>query len=155
MNPPKISILLLRTCLFAFFLGLLGLAIYGSFTLFKGLSNGVIFEKPGYVVLMVAYIDLIPLLTSIFHGFRILNAFAKDFDSASSISSSLNIIKNSFLVIAVLAACILPVFFYIGQADDAPGVVLLGITIVIFPLAISAVFRCLQYVLKKMHSFVR
>lgn len=117
MNPPKINNLLIRTCLFAFFLGLLGLAVYGTSPLFKGLSNGIIFEKAEYVVLIVAYIALIPLLTSIFHGFRILNAFAKDFDSASSISLSSNTIKNSFLVIAVwLPLCYKSFFTLVRQA---------------------------------------
>lgn len=149
MNPPKISILLLQICLFVFSLGLLGLACYAMPILFKGLSSAIIFEKPGYVILMVAYIALIPLLTSISHSFRILNAFTTDFDPVSRIFSSLNIIKNSYLVIAVLAASILPVFFYIGQIDDAPGLVLVGICIVIIPLAISAIFRCIQYVFKR------
>lgn len=149
MNPPKLSVFLLKSCLFVLSLGLLGLAGYAIPTLLNGIKSSIIFEKPGYVVLIVAYIALIPLMTSIFHGFRILSVFTKRQDTAIRISSSSNSIKKAFLVIAVLAVSILPVFFYIGQLDDAPGLVLVGISIVIIPLAISAFFNCMQYMMKK------
>lgn len=148
MELPQKSILFLKTCLIILLLLLIGLAGYGVSALMKGITSSLIFEKPGYIVLIVAYMALIPLIFSIFHGLRILQFISKSSKSIDLIFLSAQMIRKSFLFIAFLALCILPIFFYIGQMDDAPGLVLVGIILIVVPLAVSAIFRCFQYILK-------
>jgi len=45
MNPPKLSVFLLKSCLFVLSLGLLGLAGYAIPTLLNGIKSSIIFEN--------------------------------------------------------------------------------------------------------------
>ncbi|HAK99603.1 MAG TPA: hypothetical protein DCP50_01140 [Exiguobacterium sp.] len=109
--------------------------------------ENLLLERPGYSVLLTAYLIFIPTLLILFHALRILRYMSMTPPALPLITASIQSMKLSFYIVAILTACLFPVFFYIGQIDDAPGVIIIGIGLVLAPLTIGTLLACIQQLL--------
>jgi len=96
---------------------------------------------------LTAYFIFIPTLLILFHALRILRYMSMTPPALPLITASIQSMKLSFYIVAILTACLFPVFFYIGQIDDAPGVIIIGIGLVLAPLTIGTLLSCIQQLL--------
>jgi len=63
------------------------------------------------------------------------------------ITASIQSMKLSFYIVTILTTCLFPVFFYIGQVDDAPGLIIIGMGLILAPLTIGTLLACIQQLL--------
>ncbi|WP_410756105.1 DUF2975 domain-containing protein [Exiguobacterium indicum] len=127
--------------------GLLCIAGIGIPLVWHGLSEQLFFERPGYFVLIMAYIALIPVLFILIHMWRLLQYFVTAPLPLPLITSSIQSLKLNCYVISVMILCVFPIFFYIGQIDDAPGLILVGTVLILIPLTVGSLLACIQQLL--------
>ncbi|WP_411211983.1 DUF2975 domain-containing protein [Exiguobacterium indicum] len=127
--------------------GLLCIAGIGIPLVWHGLSEQLFFERPGYFVLIMAYIVLIPVLFILIHMWRLLQYFVTAPLPLPLITSSIQSLKLNCYVISVMILCVFPIFFYIGQIDDAPGLILVGTVLILIPLTVGSLLACIQQLL--------
>lgn len=137
----------LKFIMICILIGLLCIAAIGIPLVWHGLSEQLLFERPGYFVLIMAYIVLIPVLFILIHMLRLLQYFVTDPLPLPLITSSIQSLKLNCYVISVMTLCVFPVFFYIGQIDDAPGLILVGISLILIPLTVGSLLACIQQLL--------
>jgi len=137
----------LRFIVFGVIFSLFGLAGLGIPLVWHGIMKNLLLERPGYSVLLTAYLIFIPTLMILFHALRILRYLSTAPPVFPLITASLQSMKLSFYIVTALITCLFPVFFYIGQIDDAPGVIIIGIGLVLAPLTIGTLLSCIQQLL--------
>ena len=137
----------LKFIMICILIGLLCIAGSGIPIVWHGLSEQLLFERPGYFVLIMAYIVLIPVLFIVIYMLRLLQYFVTDPLPLPLITSSIQSLKLNCYVISVMTLCVFPVFFYIGQIDDAPGLILVGISLILIPLTVGSLLACIQQLL--------
>lgn len=97
---------------------------------------------------VVPFVTVAPFLVALWQTLRLL----KYIDSGTAFSErsvkALKLIKYSALSISGLYALILPVMYQAAQAEDAPGVMLIGLVLTFAPLAIAIFAAVLQKVLR-------
>lgn len=113
-----------------------------------GLQN----EIWGYAhspVLIGMYLSVLPFLCALFQAFKIL----KLIDSKQAFSNftvhALSKIKLSGLAISVIYGLLLPFFFIMGDYDDAPGIILIGLILIFAAFIIAAFAALLQRILQE------
>lgn len=72
MKQFQLSVTYLKTCTILMIAGLIGVAGFGVSLLLEGLMNRLIFEKPGYTLLILYYLALGSFLYSLIHVLHIL-----------------------------------------------------------------------------------
>ena len=113
----------------------------------ENIGSGLAFlQYLSYLFILVA---VSPYLFSIYQTFVILNLI--DHDEAFSIQSvkALKKIKLSAMFLGIQFAIVLPLFFYIAEVDDAPGMAAIGLIITIASIAISVFAAVLEKLLKQ------
>lgn len=83
----------------------------------------------------------------LFHALRILRYMSTAPPVFPLITASLQSMKLSFYIVTALMTCLFPVFFYIGQIDDAPGLIIIGMGLILAPLTIGTLLACIQQLL--------
>lgn len=151
MKPFQLSVIYLKICTILMITGLIGIAGFGVSLLLDGLMNKLFFEKPGYTLLILYYLALVPFLYSLFHVIHILRFISLDIIPFIQIYQSMQSIKTSLFITTNIGILMFPVFFYIAQADDAPGLILISIALIVISLALDAIIICCQHVIKKIN----
>ncbi|WP_217586588.1 DUF2975 domain-containing protein [Lentibacillus saliphilus] len=100
-----------------------------------------------YFVFLIMYGAAIPYYIALYQAFKLLNYIdkAKAFSDLSV--SALKRIKFCAIAISILYVVGMPVFYLIGERDDAPGVILLGMVIVFASMVIAVFAAVLQQLL--------
>jgi hypothetical protein len=143
------STIFLRLAVITFGLIVLALCIF----VVPSISRGIGIELPWiaymqYPFVIAMYGSAIVFYIAIYHAFKLLNYI--DTNSAFSDLSvrALKHIKRCALVITILFSTTLPLFFNFAQADDAPGVVLIGMAITAIPFIVTVLAAILEMLLK-------
>lgn len=76
------------------------------------------------------YITALPYFYALYQTLKLLNLIDKDLAFSTSAISALRVIKQCALIISGLFTIGLPYIFYVGDRDDAPGVVALALVII-------------------------
>lgn len=147
MNHFVWQVRFLRFIVFGIIFSLFGLAGLGIPFVCHGITKNLLLERPGYSVLLTAYLIFIPTLMILFHALRILRYMSTAPPVFPLITASLQSMKLSFYIVTALITCLFPVFFYIGQIDDAPGLIIIGIGLILTPLTIGTLLACIQQIL--------
>lgn len=137
------STLFLRVVIFLMGLGVIALCIF----LFPWLANvGSI--RPEFAslryVLIGAYMAAIPFFIALFQALRLLGFIDKNTAFSESSVNALKIIKYCALAIGILYTAEFPFLFSLAEADDAPGLALIGLVIVFASLVIAVFAAVLQ-----------
>lgn len=101
-----------------------------------------------YGILIVMYVSAIPFFTALYQAFKLLN-YIDDNKAFSELSvEALRKIKNCATLISILYVLSMPLFYIVGEVDDAPGVIIIGMIFVFAPMVIAVFAAVLQKLLK-------
>ncbi|KJS23600.1 MAG: membrane protein [Clostridiaceae bacterium BRH_c20a] len=101
-----------------------------------------------YGILIVMYISAIPFFVTLYQAFRLLSYIDKNKAFSELSVRALRNIKFCALTISVLYLISMPFFFLIGEIDDAPGVIVIGMVLTFAPMVIAVFAAILQKLLK-------
>lgn len=102
-----------------------------------------------YVIMTVMYLSAIPFFIALYQAFKLLTYI--DMNKAfSQISvTALKNIKKCATAITILQVIGMPLFYIVGEVDDAPGVILIGMVLVFAPIVIAVFAAVLQRLLQE------
>ncbi len=124
------------------------LCIFGLPWIAKEASGNAEFASLIYPVLIGMYVAAIPFFIALFQALRLLRLIDKD-DAFSVFSvNALRVIKFCAVAISVIYVMVMPFFYFIGEKDDAPGVILIGLVFIFASLVIAVFTAVLQKLLK-------
>lgn len=100
-----------------------------------------------YSILFIMYISVIPYFIALYQAFQLLINIENN--KAFSIVSvrALKIIKYCAMSISILYVIGMPFIFLLGDKDDAPGVILMGLIIIFATIVVSVFSDVLQKLL--------
>lgn len=101
-----------------------------------------------YGILIVMYVSAIPFFIALYQAFRLLNYIDKNQAFSELSVRALRNIKLCAITISVLFLVSMPLFFIIGEVDDAPGVIVIGMVLTFAPMVVAVFAAVLQKLLK-------
>ncbi len=101
-----------------------------------------------YPALLGAYGAIAAYFAALFQSFKLLDYIEKDIAFSDLSVLALKRIKHCAVVIAALFTLEMPMLYYMGETDDAPGVILFGLVIVFASIVIAVFAAVLQGLLK-------
>lgn len=143
------TIFLKIACIFIA-LPILALCIFGLPTIVK---NSVLhpweLNRYLYGIIGGMYLSAIPFFYALYQAMKLLGYI--DRNNAFSFNSvqALNRIKWSGLTISTIYIVLMPLFYIIGELDDAPGVIVVGISFTFAPAVVAVFAAVLQRLLKE------
>jgi hypothetical protein len=113
------------------------------------LPAGIMTDKVGYYrpILIGLYIPAVPFFYAIYQTLKLLNYIDKNLAFSELSIDALQKIKYSALSISVMFAVGMPYIFYAAQRDDAPGVVAIGLIIILASFVIAVFAAVLRRIL--------
>lgn len=107
------------------------------------------FDMGGYdPILLGLYVPAVPFFFALFQTFKLLNLIDKN-EAFSELSvKTLNNIKYCAIIISGLYVLGMPYIFRVADQDDAPGVVAIGLIIIIASIVIATFAAVLQRLLR-------
>ena len=114
------------------------------------LPAGIISDRTGMFRPLLAglYVPAIPFFVALYQALKLLGHIDKNQAFSQLSVSTLKIIKYCAIIIALLFVAGMPYIFYVGDRDDAPGVVLIGLVIIFASFVIATFAALLQKLLK-------
>ncbi|WP_262481798.1 DUF2975 domain-containing protein [Bacillus sp. CH30_1T] len=101
-----------------------------------------------YGILVVMYVSAIPFFVALYQAIRLLSYIDKNNAFSELSVKSLKNIKYCATTISIVYVAGMPLFYLMGEKDDAPGVILIGMMFVFAPLVIAVFAAVLQKLLK-------
>lgn len=101
-----------------------------------------------YGILITMSLTTIPFFIALYQAYKLLCYIDTNKAFSELAVASLKNIKNCAAIISILYALSMPLFYIVGEVDDAPGVIVIGMLLVFAPLVISVFAAVLQKVLK-------
>ncbi|MCF6138440.1 DUF2975 domain-containing protein [Pseudalkalibacillus berkeleyi] len=101
-----------------------------------------------YPVLMGMYVAAIPFFIALYQALRLLKLIDKDHAFSESSVRALRNIKFCAVSISVVYLIVMPFFYLVGEIDDAPGVIMIGLIIIFASMVIAVFAGVLQKLLK-------
>ena len=90
-----------------------------------------------YSILAIMYITSAPFFAVLYQVFKILNHIKSEEFFSELTLKALNKIKKYGAMISILYLLALPLFFIVGEIDDAPGVILVGLFFIFVSLVLT------------------
>ncbi len=101
------------------------------------------------LVLIHMYVSAIPFYCALYQAFKLLSYIDKKQAFSDLSVKALKTIKNCAIAISVLYIAGLPLFYLVGDKDDAPGIIVIGLVIVFASMVIAFFTAVLQMLLKE------
>ncbi|MDF2651113.1 MAG: YoaS [Paenibacillus sp.] len=101
-----------------------------------------------YLVLIDLYATAIPFYFALYQAFKLLGYIDKNKAFSELSVTALKNIKYCAITISTLYVLGMPLFFLMGDKDDAPGVVALGLVMIFASMVIAVFAAVLQKLLK-------
>jgi Protein of unknown function (DUF2975) len=102
-----------------------------------------------YMVIIYFYVTAIPYYLALHKAFKLLNYIDKKKAFSELSVMALKNIKHYAITISMLYVVGMPLFYLIGDRDDAPGVIVLGLIIIFASMVIAVFAAVLQILLKE------
>ncbi|MEH7416452.1 DUF2975 domain-containing protein [Neobacillus drentensis] len=102
-----------------------------------------------YLVFIVFYASAIPFYFALYQTFKLLRYIDKNKAFSELSVNALKKIKHCALTICPLHVLVLPLFYLFAEADDAPGVIFVGMVVPFASLVIAVFAAVLQKLLKE------
>ncbi|WP_282137211.1 DUF2975 domain-containing protein [Rossellomorea aquimaris] len=99
-------------------------------------------------ILVVMYVSAIPFFVALYQAIRLLIYIDKNNAFSELSVKALKNIKYCATTITILYVAGMPLFFLMGEIDDAPGVIVIGMMFIFAPLVIAVFAAVLQKLLK-------
>lgn len=145
----KRETLFLKIVIFLIGIPVLGLSIFWLpwiANIAADINPELVYTK--YLFLMSIYATAIPFFVALYQGFKLLSYIDKNIAFSELSVNSLKTIKYCAITISILYVVGMPLFILMAQADDAPGIVALGLVITFASIVIAAFAAILQKLLK-------
>ena len=94
------------------------------------------------------YVAAIPFFIALYQALGLLSFIDKDNAFSESSVRALRNVKFCAVTISIVYMIIIPFFYFIGEKDDAPGVIVIGLVFVFASLVIAVFMAVLQKLLK-------
>ncbi|MDR7870545.1 MAG: DUF2975 domain-containing protein [Tissierellaceae bacterium] len=101
-----------------------------------------------YSILIIMYISAIPFFAALYQAFKLLGYIDNNKAFSELSVKSLKNIKNCAATISLLYVLCMPLFYIVGEVDDAPGVIVIGMLFIFAPMVISVFAAVLQKLLQ-------
>ena len=101
-----------------------------------------------YGILIIMYVSVIPFLMALFQALKLLSYIDTNNAFSELAVKALKNIKNFATTISLLYVVGLPLFYVVGEVDDAPGVILIGMSFIFAPMVVTVFAAVLQKLLK-------
>ncbi|OGN07642.1 MAG: hypothetical protein A3B86_02270 [Candidatus Yanofskybacteria bacterium RIFCSPHIGHO2_02_FULL_38_22b] len=141
----KVSTNFLRFVIFLLGIGVLALCIFALPGAWKGGSEE--FPTASCVVLLIVmgiYITAAPFLILLWQALKLLNYIDHNKAFSDLSVKALRNIKYCASIIAVVYVVFVPLLIPVAEADDAPGLVPIGLVISFIPIAVAIFAAVLQ-----------
>ena len=102
-----------------------------------------------YGIIIVMYLSAVPFFVSLFQTFRLLSLIDKNNAFSELSVRALRNIKFSAIIISGLYLVSMPFFYLIGEIDDAPGIIIIGMVLTFSPMVIAVFAAVLQRLLRQ------
>jgi hypothetical protein len=143
----KGSTLFLKGVLVIMAVAALAICIFALPAIWKGGSEEFPTASRALLLIVIGlYATAVPLV--LWQSFKLLRYIDKDQAFSQQSINALKVIKLSASVIAVLYVGGVPLLAPIAQADDAPGLMLIGLVIACAPIAVAVFAAILQKLLQ-------
>jgi hypothetical protein len=145
----KRETLFLKIAVFLIGAPILALCVFGLPSLAMNAAEGGPKWAYGlYGILVIMYLSAIPFFTALFQAFKLLNYIDQNKAFSEIAVKALRKIRNCAIAIVILYTVGMPLFYFLAEVDDAPGIILIGM-VIIFASTVIAVFAAvLQKLLK-------
>ncbi|MCE4051523.1 MULTISPECIES: DUF2975 domain-containing protein [Bacillaceae] len=146
----KVSTLFLKIAVIFIGLPILALCIFavpaiGRFA--EELLPDISFIK--FLVIAFFYVSAIPFYIALYEAFKLLTYIDKNKAFSKISVKSLKVIKFCAITISGLFVLGLPLFYFVADADDAPGIIIIGLVIIFASLIIAVFAAVLQRLLQE------
>lgn len=106
-----------------------------------------------YAVLVVMYATAIPYYLALYQSFKLLNLIDANMAFSDLSVKALKNIKQCAYAISIMYTLIMPFFYILGEFDDAPGIILIGLILIFASTVIAFFAAILQKLLKDAIEF--
>ena len=135
----------LRFVTFLVGMGVLALCIFALPEMWKGGSEEFPMASDAFFLIMVGmYVTAIPFFIALGQMFKLLSYIDRNIAFSDLSVKALRNIKYCAAIIAVLYIGGVPLLFPIADADDAPGLVVIGMAIACAPIAVAVFAAVLE-----------
>lgn len=146
----KGSTLFLKLAVIMIALPILALCIYGLPTIVKNsMLHPWELNRYLYGIIGGMYVSAIPFFYALFQAMKLLGYIDKNNAFSFDSVQALNRIKWSGLSISAIYIVLMPLFYIIGELDDAPGVIVIGMVFTFAPAVVAVFAAVLQRLLKE------
>lgn len=101
-----------------------------------------------YLVFIDLYATAIPFYFALYQAFKLLSYIDKNIAFSELSVRALKNIKNCAITISILYVAGMPLFYLIGEVDDAPGSILIGMVMIFASIVIAVFAAVLQKLLR-------
>ncbi|RWZ54658.1 DUF2975 domain-containing protein [Halobacillus fulvus] len=140
------STLFLKTALVLISLPVLAVVIFGLYWLWNNPVNPE-YALQIYPVLGGVLLTVFPFLFALYQAFQLLQNIDHDQAFSGSSVESLKKIKGSAVAISVIYAVVLPFIYWIAEIDDAPGLIIIGMVLILASAVVAVFAAVLQRLL--------
>ncbi|WP_342512073.1 DUF2975 domain-containing protein [Sporosarcina sp. FSL K6-1522] len=102
-----------------------------------------------YLVLFDMYAAAIPFYFALYQAFKLLSYIDNNHAFSDLSVKALKVIKYCAIAISLLYAVGMPLFYLIAEADDAPGIIVIGLVLIFASLVIAVFAAVLQKLLQE------
>ncbi|RKD75945.1 Protein of unknown function (DUF2975) [Sinobaca qinghaiensis] len=102
-----------------------------------------------YLVYLDLYATAVPFYFALYQAFKLLSYIDKNHAFSELSVRALKKIKYCALSISLLYIAGMPLFYLLGERDDAPGIIVIGMVMVFASLVITVFAAVLQKLLQK------
>lgn len=146
----KGSTLFLKIAVIMIALPILALCIYGLPMIIKNsMLHPWELNRYLYGIIGGMYVSAIPFFYALFQAMKLLGYIDKNNAFSFDSVQALNRIKWSGLSISAIYIVLMPLFYIIGELDDAPGVIVVGMVFTFAPAVVAVFAAVLQRLLKE------
>lgn len=96
----------------------------------EGIRNMLYFNRLVSPLVLIVWLTAIPFYIALSQAWKLLGCIDKNIAFSEFSREALKKIKYCAVTIGVLYTAALPQFFILAQADDAPGIVIIGLVLV-------------------------
>ncbi|MCT2345602.1 DUF2975 domain-containing protein [Niallia taxi] len=102
-----------------------------------------------YLVISFFYVSAIPFFIALYQAFKLLIFIDKNKAFSELSVKALKVIKYCAIIISGLFVIAMPLFYFMADADDAPGVIIIGLVIIFASMIIAVFAAVLQRLLQE------
>jgi hypothetical protein len=102
-----------------------------------------------YLVLIGLYATAIPFYFALYQAFKLLSFIDKNKAFSEPSVKALKTIKYCAITISILYVLDMPLFYLLGEKDDAPGVIVIGLVMIFASMVLAVFAAVLQRLLQE------